>query len=156
MVHRKKATIQASDLRLRIELGGDVSTTEIKMPDKNNEALPIKTNELNFLIKIPYSNWAGLKGHWTAGSDKNMKWIDYIVYSGENRTFNLSEMREAVLGLYLSIINAADPFPESVVKTESFNDYLLLSHDNLGVKALKKPMIDFRIKNDYEFRYQLL
>jgi len=149
----KQATIQATDLRLRIEFGGDLSGTELTLPDEKNEIAYIKTNGLNFLVKIPYANWTGLKGYWTSGSDKNKKWIDYVIYSGENRTFNLSEMREAVLGLYLSILTSGSPFSESVVKTESNNDYLLLSYDNLEVNALKKPTKDFRLKNDYVIKY---
>lgn len=147
----KDSTIVAKDIRLRFEVGGDVSHTDFSiLNEKQNTAL-LKSGDINCFIKLPYVKWSGLTGYWTIGGEGDKKWLDYIIYSGKERKFNFAEMQEAVIALFLSISDKSQP-GNNIIQVNKEGEFLTLSSGNMQVKALKKPDDEFRIKNDYEIK----
>ncbi|WP_169818809.1 hypothetical protein [Niabella ginsenosidivorans] len=147
----KDATISAADLRVRIEVGGAVAASGFSVTDPVKKEILLKSGLVQARIGIPYINWDGLpEGHWEFGGTEDQQWADYVIYSGRRKTFNLAAMKEAVIGLSLSMAadNASIKVPPVTVTAD--HKYLRLSSNNSYVKALKKPDEEFRIKNDFE------
>lgn len=134
----KNATIKAADLRLRFEFGGDISNFQIDINDLVNNSITGKSGEVYFRIELPYIKFGSFKASLIPGGDDNIKWIDFVIYSGKEIDFDFLKIQEAVLGFLISLKNspivAASP-----VKDYISGDYLNLSWQNLKVKALTKP-----------------
>lgn len=148
----KDASFEAKDLRLRIEVGGNLSKTDFKLPEGTNGILDFTSGNIYGKIQVPYANWNGT-GYWEKDEGNGKLWADYVLYSGENKTFRLDEMQEAVVGLYLSLTSDKQ-MKTDTVKAERNGGYLTLSYENLKVKALSKPAKELQIKNDYETEYK--
>ena len=146
----KNNVISATDLRLRIETGGDVSASVFSISPQNENELLFTSGLTHMVIRIPYCNWNGLQGHWEVGEDENKKWADYVIYSGSRKTFDLAAMKEAVIGLSLSVSAGPVQTTDTDIKVDTNNKYLRLSGKGLMVQALKKPGDEFRIKNDFQ------
>ncbi|RAJ87272.1 hypothetical protein CLV59_10121 [Chitinophaga dinghuensis] len=140
----KDSTITASDLRLRIETGGDIDASVFSITGLHKNELQFTAGALHMVIQVPYCNWNGLEGHWETGGDASKKWADYVIHTGGKKTFNLAAMKEAVIGLSVSMRAKED------IQVRTDEKYLHLSTKGLSVQALKKPDDEFRIKNDFE------
>lgn len=146
----KDTTLAAADLRLRIETGGDISASSFSLSTVNKRELQFSSGDLRMLVQVPYCNWNGEDGHWELGAAGDKKWADYVIHSGSRKVFDLRAMKEAVIGLSLSVAAGQQlPKPQDI-KVIADNKYLQLSAGSLLVKALKKPDDEFRIKNDFE------
>ena len=138
-------------MRLRFEIGGNISHTEFSIIDGKQNSVLMKSRDISCFIKLPYVRWDELKGQWIVGGDKDRIWADYVIYSGEKRKFDFSKMEEAVVSLYLSFSDSI--LKKREIRTEVDEKYLTVSTEEMQVKALKKPDEEFRIKNDYEIKY---
>ncbi|NIG56825.1 hypothetical protein [Chitinophaga sp. Cy-1792] len=139
----KDSTITATDLRLRFETGGDIATTSISISTKNKNEILLSAGPVQLKAQVPYCNWDGLPGHWETGGEGDKKWADFVIYAGNKKPFNLSAMKEAVIGLVLTTDSMG------TIKTDLDSNYLRVSAKGITVKALKKPADAFRIKNDF-------
>lgn len=146
----KNGAIAATDLRLRIETGGNISTSAFSLSSQNKNELLFSSGLTHMVIRIPYCNWNDLEGHWEIGEDGNKKWADYVIYSGGRKTFDFTAMQEAVIGVSLSVSTGAVPATGTDIKVDTNSKYLRLSGKGLMVQALKKPGDEFRIKNDFQ------
>lgn len=146
------AQLQAKDIRLRIEIGGDVSKTKLNIQKKKNKTVDFTSKGVYGKIQVPYANWDGANGYWEKGGDDKTKWFDFVLYSGAEKTFKLEDVKEAILGLYISL--SSDEIPKDA-KVDAFRDntYLTLSYNDLKVKTLLKPTEEIRLRNDYEAEY---
>ncbi|MDR1808921.1 MAG: hypothetical protein LBR34_00765 [Prevotella sp.] len=150
----QNATIEASDLRLRIEAGGNLSGVRFILPRHSDGFVTFASPDVQASIRIPYAQWDDLSGYWEQSAAGKTIQADYVLYAGAPKTFELNKLEEAVLGLYLSLSAAGDSFaPDNTnVQVDKNNDYLTLSIQQLMVKALAKPAQETRVKNDFEIR----
>lgn len=133
----KDGTIKASDLRLRFEFGGDISSVGIESPDTSKNIVTGKSGKLNFRIELPYQKFDEYKGTWLTGGDDKNKWIDFVIYSGIEKEFNFGKIQEAVFGFLFSL--KAGNIPEDKVKISKTGKYLKMEWHELAVQALTKP-----------------
>ncbi|GHU69741.1 hypothetical protein FACS189413_09100 [Bacteroidia bacterium] len=151
----QNATIEASDLRLRIEAGGYQNEAYFTIPQYSNEFVNFASPEVQAAIQIPYAQWDKQTGHWETSAENGILYADYVLYSGKEKTFRLNEINEAVLGLYLSLSSFEKDIISLInneIQIEKTDDYLTLSNGQLMVRALAKPDTEARVKNDYEIR----
>jgi len=146
----KDSTITATDLRLRMETGGDINATAFSISGQHKNELWLVSGQTHVVIRIPYCNWNGVEGHWEIGGDGNKKWADYVIHSGSRKTFDFAAMKEAVIGLSLTVFTGTAEAPATAITVHTDNKYLRLSANGLMVQALKKPDDGFKIKNDFE------
>ncbi|MDR2626611.1 MAG: hypothetical protein LBC40_01085, partial [Dysgonamonadaceae bacterium] len=145
----QNASIRASDLRLRIEAGGNLDGLQFTIPDRYGDAAGFDTPTVEAAFQIPYAGWDNYTGHWEKWADEKHCGIDYVLYSGDARTFRLDEMQEAVVGLYLAFSDkSGDELALPNVTSERQGDYLILSTKQMTIKAPAKPDKESRIKND--------
>ena len=133
----KNATIKARDLRLRFEFGGAISSVSFNTPEVGKNLVSGKSGKLNFRIELPYQKFGDYQGRWSTGGDDKNKWIDFVVYSGDEKDFNFGEMQEAVLGFLLSLKTGS--IYEAPVEVVRSDENLNLKWNSLSVSALTKP-----------------
>jgi hypothetical protein len=98
----KDGKFKAKDLRLRFEFG-NVKIEDLTVPSSNNAVCSIKLNGIQFNFQLYETIFDQLKGHWEKGGNGRASWIDFVIYSGAEVDFNLSEMKQAVLGFTFSM-----------------------------------------------------
>jgi hypothetical protein len=133
----ENATIKATDLRLRFEFGGDISSVNFNSPVVGKNLVSGKSGKLNFRIELPYQKFGDYQGNWSPGGDDKNKWIDFVIYSGGEKEFNFGEIQEAVLGFLFSL--KAGNISEAPVEVSKSGENLNLKWNNLSVSALIKP-----------------
>ncbi|MBL7965578.1 MAG: hypothetical protein JNK09_01170 [Prolixibacteraceae bacterium] len=133
----QNATIKATDLRLRFEFGGDISSVGFNAPEADKNRVVGKSGKLNFRIELPYQKFGDYQGNWSIGGNEKNKWIDFVIYSGTEKEFNFGKIQEAVLGFLFSL--KAGTIPEAPVEVAKSGENLNLKWNNLSVSALTKP-----------------
>jgi hypothetical protein len=99
----KDGKFVAWDLRLRFEFGNLANSTALFLPAVNNEPFSLNVDDLKFNFHLYFAEFNGLKGHWEKGSDGKKSWIDFVLYSGPETTFDLININRAVMGFTFSI-----------------------------------------------------
>ncbi|HET6559231.1 MAG TPA: hypothetical protein VFG54_18050 [Prolixibacteraceae bacterium] len=133
----KNATIKATDIRLRFEFGGDISSVRFDTPEDAKNRVSGKSGKLNFSIEIPYLKFGDYQGSWSTGGDDKNKWVDFVIYSGKEKEFNFGEIQEAVLGILFSMQTGT--LVKAPVEVSKSDENLYLKWNCLSVKALSKP-----------------
>jgi hypothetical protein len=135
---------KAKDLRLRFEFG-NVKQEDLTIPSSDNAINSFLINGLRFNIQLYQAIFDQYKGHWEKGGNERASWIDFVVYSGAEVEFNLSAMKQAVLGFTFSMglqgVHLPTDKPEFSIKDGIFNtkwNGLML---NIPVKP--QPRIDW-------------
>ena len=133
----KDATIKATDLRLRFEFTGDLSSINFTSADTKNRVVNGSSGNVNFRIELPVVKFGDYSGTLTTGGDDKNKWVDFAIYSGAEKEFNFGEIQEAVLGFLFSL--KAGTIPVAPVEVSKSGENLNLKWNGLLVNALTKP-----------------
>ncbi len=134
----KNGTIKATDLRLRFEFTGDLSSISFAPADLKNRVVNGTSGKVNFRIELPVVKFGDFNGNLSVGGDEKNKWIDFVIYSGTEKEYNFEKINEAVIG-FLVTINDILTNQSTPVKIQKSMDYINLSWNGLNVKALTKP-----------------
>ncbi len=109
----KEGQFKAKDLRLRFEFGNVSNPDELLLPTTNNGLFTIVLDQLKFNLQLYFNVFENLKGHWEKGSDGKVSWIDFVLYSGSEKDFDLTKISKAALGFTLSLESSAkNPEPK--------------------------------------------
>lgn len=98
----KEGKFKAKDLRLRFEFG-NVSSGKLALPGSNNDPFTLNINGLQLNLNLYYAVFDKFNGHWEKGGNDKASWIDYVIYSGEEKDIDLITVNEAVLGFSFSV-----------------------------------------------------
>ena len=128
----------AKDLRLRFELG-NCPCISVNLPNKVGEAFTVSVEDCKFVLQMLEGKWDNLLGYWEKGSDGNNSWIDYVIYSGEGKEFNLKEVEEAVYAFALNFGNSLDMLSIKGATAKKKDGKLKVFWDNLEVEVSIKP-----------------
>ncbi|AOW10783.1 hypothetical protein EM308_15510 [Flavobacterium gilvum] len=135
----KNGQFKASDLRLRFEFPASTTISNLKLPNDILQPFGFLAGDLPFFIQ-PYKLVFGdLKGKWETGRDGTKAWIDFVIYSGDSRDFNLSEIKTAFLGFAMTIDETLGKGAKNVKVDETGNDQLNVQWNNLKLQVGTKP-----------------
>lgn len=96
----KDGRIHAKDLRLRFEFGGAAGKNTPLAPVLLTQAAGLRFGKLNLVLCVPFAMFDGAQGRWEAGSDdqKQIAWLDVVLYSGAAKEINFAELQQAAVG----------------------------------------------------------
>lgn len=134
----KDATIKATDLRLRFEFTGDLSSINFASTDQQKRLVQGSSGKVNFRIELPVVKFEDFKGSLTTGGDDKNKWIDFVIYSGAEKEFNFEKIQEAIIGFLVTLKNGSI-MPDKRVAVIKSGAQMELTWNNLEVKAKTKP-----------------
>lgn len=137
----KDATVRAADLRLRWEIGGAGSKTELPTPPVGIVSTPIglRFGDLRVDLAVPYARWGDQGGRWEINRDDNTSTVhlDVVLYHGPERDFRLNELESAALGVAVRLSVRDEPLWS--VSAETSDGRLALAWDGLRVAAPLRP-----------------
>lgn len=141
----------ANDLRLRFEFGGKnknfiYGEEGYNSGEKNRRIVSV--NGIKFMIDIPYISFGDNIIRMEVGESHDIKYIDFIFYSGKEKEFDLSNMKEAVMGFLISI-NGDDNCEGPICK--NIDDlYFSIKWNKKEIRVLKKPALEKDVNTMYE------
>jgi len=97
------ATIQAEDLRLRLELGGNLDLLQLPEAWENDGSIRVRIGDLWLQMKVNSAEFGDLPIEYEVGRTENMAWVDVIIYHGAKRSINFRELDCAALGIALEV-----------------------------------------------------
>ncbi|HSC55353.1 MAG TPA: hypothetical protein VLC98_17095 [Phnomibacter sp.] len=135
----RNGVFKAKDLRLRFEFDGGQPFGNLQLPTAVLDAFHFSAGELSFYIQPYVLEFGDLKGNWETGTDGKHKWIDFVIYSGSEKEFNLSQMSNAALGFAMMVDERLEQTQEKVTVTKNSTDSLELKWENLQLQLLTRP-----------------
>jgi hypothetical protein len=135
----KDGQFSAKDLRLRFEFG-NVGNSVLEIPSSKNDLFSFQVDDLQFNIQLYLSLFDGLNGHWEKGGNDRNSWIDFVIYSGGNKNFILSQVNEAILGFTFSIGTEQDKVPDDKPAFILKNGIMNASWNELGLEIPVMPL----------------
>jgi hypothetical protein len=132
----KNARIQARDLRLRFEFGGPAAAAVriTPSPGPHATAAAIDAAGLPISIELLRARLDARDATFTAGGDSQLRWLELILYAGDDRQFDLAALEEAVVGFVLS---AGSPAPPASVRVA--DGKMALACGELSVTVASRP-----------------
>lgn len=114
----KDGKFTAKDLRIRFEFGKQKTAL---IPTKNGDDLELVVDGLKMNLTLYQADFAKEKGYWETGVDANGAWLDYVIYKGMDRDFDLNKIPSAFWGFSFSMGNLNDTLPNSkpVIKIQN-------------------------------------
>lgn len=134
----REGKFRAKDLRLRFEFGNckEINTT---LPAKQEDTFPISTESGQMAIRLLEAQFDNLKGYWEKGGDEKNSWVDYVIYSGKEKEFDLTKVQQAIYAFALSFGNPTDEISVDGAKAVITGNTLNASWGKLSVQAPVKP-----------------
>ncbi len=130
---------KAKDLRLRFEFG-KVPESDLTLPDASGAPFTIETGGLQFSILMYLAEFGGMKGRWEKGSDDDASWVDYVLYKGNEKDFDLTEMDEAALGFAFLLNQKGQKIEMKQISASRQGGTLAAQWEGLKVSVPTKPM----------------
>lgn len=134
----KDGKFKAGDLRIRFELG-NIQKWEGKLPSHEDIPFVVEAEGMKIALQLCKAKFGNLKGHWEQGWDEKNAWIDYVIYIGPEKEFDLTKMDEAVYAFALSVGTEADCAAMEGVKCTVSDRMLHASWNDLSVDVSVKP-----------------
>lgn len=133
----KNGRFRAKDLRLRVELGGSAAALKPAVPATQESASTLRAGDLRIGLAAPVCRFGELAPHWEAGQENGCARIDLVLYAGEERDFDLTQLQSAAIGLALrlSAQDAPPPAPAHALA----DGRLTLTWEGLRVSVPVKP-----------------
>lgn len=134
----KDGKFKAEDLRLRFELG-NCRSTEINLPNTENDVFSVTAENCKIVIQLLEGKFGSCKGYWEKGNDNLNYWVDYVIYSGDEKDFDLNQIDQAVLTFALSLGNLSENLTIENANSKITNGILNASWMDLLVEVPVKP-----------------
>lgn len=142
----KNATIKADDLKIRFEFGGSVENLSIQ------ESAPglyfVQLGNIKIRIIIPYVKFGDFPVSIHTGTETEhvnetgdhsekgeIKYIDIVLYHGESREINFTQLDECVCAIAVEITDGELSSPDISVEHLS-NQQLAATYHNLSVQGI--------------------
>ncbi|NJN25863.1 MAG: hypothetical protein HC819_07800 [Cyclobacteriaceae bacterium] len=130
----------ARDMRLRFEFG-NVADSALLMPVEDFEPTTFETEGMNFKLHLMAAAFDNLDGHWEKGGEETVSWMDYVIYHGDEKEFDLLAIEKAYLAFTYCMAPDQKDFNNSPGNTEIENGKILATWDDMQVAAEVKPSI---------------
>ena len=127
----KNASFTANDLRIRLEFGGAVELVEIDA--KGNGIYNINVCDTTVVFNVPEAKFGNESITFETGTDGKTKWIDLVIYKGENKLFDLGNTDKAYMCFALGVGASTE------CTVEDNGEMLTARSDNLSIETFVSP-----------------
>lgn len=93
----ENGTFRARELRLRFEFGGRAADAPLRVPRTMRDNLLLPLPGLDVRISITYEAAPDFAPFWEGGKEKGTAYYDVVLYSGEERTFDLNSIDQFIV-----------------------------------------------------------
>jgi hypothetical protein len=134
----KNGRFRAQDLRLRFEFGGSAAKQKPVPPATPDGTATLRFGDLSVALSVPVCVFGDLTPTWEGGQDRDSAWLDQVLYSGDDRDFDLTQIQTAAIGFALrltSVPAAAAPQPTQTLS----EGRLTLAWESLRIAVPARP-----------------
>ena len=118
---------------------GNCKNVEASLPSKKNDIFVITADGCKVVLKLLEDKFDLLPGYWVKGQDGTTHWIDFVLYSGDEKEFDLMQIDQAVLAFALSIGNQSDELTIQDTSCKIEKNQLTASWMGLNIELPIKP-----------------
>lgn len=133
----KDGKFLAQDLRIRFELG-NCKDIKVSLPASEKETFCIEACGRNISLSLLEARFDSSKGYWEKGSDGTNSWVDFVIYTGEAKVFDLTQMKQVAYAFALSFGMQEDKYVGQAKAVIKENE-LTATWENLSVQIPVKP-----------------
>lgn len=143
----EEGKFEAEQLSLRFELG-NVEIDEPNLPEDYRQTFTLDLGELSMSVEVPFVVFEAAEPYWRFGREKDVTYLDLVIYEGKKRAFDLSEMDEAGFALVFSL--EKKPQPAQKVSCSYEADTLLLDWYGMALSIPLKPALEEDLQSAVE------
>lgn len=136
--HLKDGKFKAADLRLRFELG-NCKDVKVDLPRQDTDAFTVEVEGCKMIIQMLEAKFGTWQGYWEKGGNNETCWIDYIIYSGEEKDFDLARIPEVIYAFALIWGNQQDRLSVEGSGCEVADGVLKAKWGNLSIEVPVRP-----------------
>ena len=141
---------KANDLRLRFEFGNvDISKYVSLSNLSTDDLIKITLPRISLDIKNVFETFGPFEPHWEIGGNGETSWLDFVLYSGDKRTFNLNALKKAGLAYIINVSTIEKP-KEYKVSVKQQEDFLSMKWNNMQLTIPLKPAKEDSLQNSYK------
>jgi len=137
----RDSKLLTKDLRLRFEFKGVLTGVEFKTKPtalvKSQSKVHLYLGGLHFQILIPYAQFGETEARWEVTQSESHLYLDLVLWSGQQRLFDLMELERAAIAVALGISLEAAILPDMLV--DAHDGYLTVNWEHLGLGFLNHP-----------------
>ncbi len=136
-------TIIAKDLRLRLELGGNIKDISINNKWVSEQKISFNFDKLNLMINTPYCSFGDNDILYEVSKEGEKIFIDIVLYNGKDKKIKFKLLQEAVIMVAISLQKEKDE--RNISKIEVHKDQKQLTgiwnnqQQQLKISSVLKP-----------------
>ncbi|WP_288360071.1 hypothetical protein [uncultured Bacteroides sp.] len=134
----RNGKFKANDLRLRFEFG-NCKEIQAELPTQKGETFTVLADGAQMTVRLLEACFDNLKGYWEKGGDGKNSWVDYVIYSGEEKEFDLTRTSQAIYAFALSLNDTSNKYPADAAIAVVSGNSLHATWGELSVQASVKP-----------------
>ena len=134
----KDGKFPANDLRIRFEFGR-CSTCEVHLPKDISSDFEVHADGMKFKIKMLYSKLGNQRFRWEKGNDDKASWVDFVIYHGEEKEFDMINVDEVNFDFVLSVGLESDTLNLTGAGTKKDGGIRKAFWNDLHVETPMKP-----------------
>lgn len=136
---------KAKDIRLRFEMADSSLLEKVNL---DNDGFIIQDGPISLQLEMLYSVFDNLKIKVEKGSNAETSWVDYIIYSGENIDFDLTEVEKACFAWYTEISDKQQvPEDSHLPEIIEDKDRLEVQNGSLNLSLPFAPALEEDLQN---------
>ncbi|HIK18190.1 MAG TPA: hypothetical protein IGS53_23295 [Leptolyngbyaceae cyanobacterium M33_DOE_097] len=147
----RDSKLLTKDLRLRFEFKGVFTGAEFKIKPtssvKSQSSVHLHLGGLHFQISIPYVQFGETEARWEVTQSESQLYLDVVLWSGQQRLFDLVKLERAAIAVALDIRPEAVTLPDVLVDVD--NGYLTVNWEHLGLQFLNHPATQLLLNESF-------
>ncbi|NJO03151.1 MAG: hypothetical protein HC880_17040 [Bacteroidia bacterium] len=132
----KEGAFIARDLRLRFELGSASLYDKIQL---HQQGFSVQDEFVHFQVMMPHTQFDDYPITIKKGKDERHCWVDWVIYTGAEKSFKLTEVSHAAFAWLLTFHNQKEKISSQDLKTRLVEDVLKISSGALSLSIPYRP-----------------
>ncbi|MBC2602758.1 hypothetical protein [Puniceicoccus vermicola] len=126
--------VRAESLCLRFQFGG-LKTALSELLNFDGNRWRFSDEHVHIESEMPVALWAGQSGYWQLGGEDEAEWLEFVLYEGRKRSFNMPTMGKSVIGFSLQFDTSdmAGSLPGGCVNVTDDSVNLSLSNQTVRI-----------------------
>ena len=144
----KEGKFKATNVRLRFELAAKELKDQI---NAGPQGLTLRDGDVRVTVNMLRAVFGDEEIKVEKGEDDRLAWVDFVIYKGDEKSFDLSRLDEACFAWYTYIGTAIDSLkvlPEIIHDENRFN----ARTDDMSISIPVKPALENDLQNDFRIK----
>ena len=142
----KDSKFNASNVRLRFEMSDQNLVQKISLAE---DGFSLQDHALLINIIMSKAVFGDMTIKMEKGHDSHLSWVDYIIYQGKEKTFDLAEMQEACFAWHTEIRSSSQQGNISRATLTQSESQVELKTESISLTIPYKPDVEKRLQKSF-------